>query len=365
MKTAKATALDVARHAGVSQPTVSRIFTPSARVSPDLIDRVRTTAHELGYRPNMLARSLITGRSKTIGLIVAYLKNPFYPEAIEKLSEALSQEGYHILVFFAANLAEEVDPAVEDLLDHQVDGIILASVSMSNRLTDRPSEEGIPFVLFNRGQENPDLAQVTAANFDGGRKAGRFLATGGHRRIAHISGWQKSLNVRDRQAGFIAGLEEAGLQPLRCIDSHYRRSMAIKATHELMAPPARPDAIFVGNDHMAFAVIETLRHDLGLRVPEDVSVVGYDDVQMAAWKTYDLTTLRQPDNRRVDATVHLLLRMIGGDNTGPHKIEIDSPLIVRGSARVPEGWSHEGRWAHQSGFEIRISYPLETRNDPR
>ena len=343
MKAAKATALDVARRAGISQPTVSRVFTPGAKVSKDLIDRVRTAAHELGYRPNTLARSLITGRSKTIGLIVAYLKNPFYPEAIEKLSEALNREGYHILVFFAANLAEEIDTVVEDLLDHQVDGIILASVSMSNRLTERLSQEGIPFVLFNRGQENPDMAQVTAANFDGGRKAGRFLAAGGHQRIAHISGWQKSLNGKDRQAGFIAGLADAGLEPFRCIDSHYRRGMAIDATNELMTASVKPDAIFVGNDHMAFAVIETLRCDLGLRVPEDVSVVGYDDVQMAAWKVYDLTTLRQPASRMVEATVTLLLGMIDGEDTGPRKIEIDSPLIIRGSARIPEGWTHESR----------------------
>lgn len=337
----KITALDVARRAGVSQPTVSRVFTPGAKVSPNLVNKVQTAARELGYRPNTLARSLITGRSKTIGLVVAYLNNPFYPEALEKLSVSLSERGYHIMVFIAANLAEEIDPVIDDLLDHRVDGIILASVSMSNAMTDRLSDEGIPFVLFNRGQENPNLAQVTAANFEGGRKAGHFLAAGGHQRIAHISGWQKSLNGRDRQAGFIAGLKAFDQQPLMCIDSHYRREMAIDATKHLFAGDSVPDAIFVGNDHMAFAVIETLRGDLGLRVPDDVSVVGYDDVQMSAWKVYDLTTLRQPANRMVDATVDLLLAMINGDAVESLKIEIDSPLILRSSARIPAGWSDE------------------------
>jgi DNA-binding LacI/PurR family transcriptional regulator len=303
------------------------------------MNKVQSAARELGYRPNTLARSLITGRSKTIGLVVAYLNNPFYPEALEKLSMTLSEKGYHILVFIAANLAEEIDPVIDDLLDHRVDGIILASVSMSNELTNRLSEETIPFVLFNRGQENPKLAQVTAANFEGGRKAGCFLAAGGHQRIAHISGWQKSLNGRDRQAGFIAGLKDAGMTPFKCIDSHYRREMAIDATRQLFSGKIVPDAIFVGNDHMAFAVIETLRGDLGLRVPEDVSVVGYDDVQMAGWTVYDLTTLRQPANQMVDATVDLLLAMIDGDHTGPRKIEIDSPLVLRGSARIPQGWT--------------------------
>ncbi len=341
MAQVKITALDVARRAGVSQPTVSRVFTPGARVSPKLANKVRAAALELGYRPNTLARSLITGKSRTIGLVVAYLNNPFYPEALEKLSVSLSQRGYHIMVFIAANLAEEIDPVIDGLLDHRVDGMILASVSMSNALTNRLSEEGIPFVLFNRGQENPDLAQVTAANFEGGRKAGRFLAAGGHRRIAHISGWQMSLNGRDRQAGFIAGLKEFGLEPFACIDSHYDREMAIDATKRLFAGDTLPDAIFVGNDHMAFAVIETLRGDLALNIPQDVSVVGYDDVQMAAWKTYDLTTLRQPANRMVDATVDLLLAKIDGEPVETHKIEIDSPLILRGSARIPPGWSDD------------------------
>lgn len=341
MAQAKVTALDVARRAGVSQPTVSRVFTPGSSVSAALKKKVEAAASELGYRPNTLARSLITGRSKTIGVVVAYLNNPFYPEALEKLSVALREKGYHILILIAANLAEEVDAVIEDILDHQVDGIILASVSMSNALTRRLSELGVPFVLFNRGQEDPGLACVTAANFEGGRKAARFLAAGGHKRIAHISGWQKSLNGRDRQAGFIAGLKEAGLEPFACIDSRYQREMAIEATLDLFSGDPTPDAIFVGNDHMAFAVIETLRCDLHLQVPGDVSVVGYDDVAMASWKAYDLTTLRQPANQMVDATVDLLLNMIERKDTVPQRIEIDSPLILRGSARIPPDWTEK------------------------
>ena len=120
MKETRATASDVARRAGVSQPTVSRVFTPGSRVSPDKVERVREAARELGYLPNTLARSLNTGRSCTIGVVLAYLDNPFYPEALQKLSERLRARGYHVMVFFAANLAEEVDGVVEDLLAHQV-----------------------------------------------------------------------------------------------------------------------------------------------------------------------------------------------------------------------------------------------------
>ena len=120
------TAADVAKLAGVSQPTVSRVFGVETKVSKILELKVKTAAAELGYRPNRLARTLATGRSKTIGLIVSFLDNPFYPEALEKLSLVLNESGYHILIFMAANQAEEIDTIVEDLLDNQVDGIIFA-----------------------------------------------------------------------------------------------------------------------------------------------------------------------------------------------------------------------------------------------
>ncbi len=338
MRTGRVTAAQVAKLAGVSQPTVSRVFSPNSRVSKDKQDRVRAAAHKLGYLPNTVARSLNTGRSRTIGIVLAYLKNPFYPEALEKLSVGFHEHGYQIMTFFAMNQAEEIDGVVEDLLAHQVDGIVLASVSMSNELTLRLQDYGIPFVLFNRGQEDRALASVTSANFDGGRTAAEFLVAGGHKRIAHIAGWQKSLNGRERQAGFLAGLDAAGLQPLQVIDCHYRRTVARAAVHDLFGKSPTPDALFVGNDHMAFAVLETLRNELGVDVPGDVSVVGYDDVAMAAWKVFDLTTLRQPANRMAEATVNMLVSMIEDDVPSPGRLEIESPLILRGSARVPPDW---------------------------
>lgn len=338
----KVTAADVAQMAGVSQPTVSRVFSPGTKVSKEKEERVRAAAQQLGYLPNTLARSLNTGRSYTIGVVLAYLNNPFYPEALQKISEGLSAHGYHVMVFFAANMAAEVDGVIEDLLAHQVDGIILASVSLSNQLTQRLQALNIPFVLFNRGQSDPSLPSVTTTNTEGGRIAARFLAAAGHQRIAHISGWQKSLTGHERQQGFIEGLAECNLQPFSCIDSHFRRELAINATLSLFDKSVKPDALFVGNDHMAFAVLETLRYELGLRVPEDVSVIGFDDVEMASWKTYDLTTLRQPANRMVDATITMLLNMIER-NTTEARVEIASELMIRGSARVPVNWPPPGQ----------------------
>ena len=337
----RVTAVDVARRAGVSQSAVSRVFTPGASVSTKMTDKVLKAASELGYRPNVLARSLITGRSHIIGLVVAYLENQFYPDALERLSNALQEHGYHILVFMASNDAESVDKVMDELLDYQVDGIIAASVAMSNALAARCVAAGVPVVLFNRGQDDLRLNQVTSDNVGGGRKIAEFLVAGGHRRIAHIAGWGGSSTGRDREAGFRVGLAEAGCDLVACVDGMYRRETAADAARKLFSNGTRPDAVFVGNDHMAFGVMDALRFELGLDVPGDVSVVGYDDVPLASWPAYDLTTLRQPSNRMVEATVATLLDWIEKGKDDVRKIKIDGPLMVRGSARIPEGWTDE------------------------
>ena len=336
--TEKVTSAEVARLAGVSQSAVSRVFTPGASVSAKTMEKVRAAAEELGYRPNVLARSLITGRTRIIGLVVAYLENQFYPMALELLSRALQARGYHILVFMAENSTERVAQVMSELLDYQVDGIITASVAMSNDLTTRCDGAGIPVVMFNRGQDDARLSEVTSDNVNGARRAAEFLIKGGHKRIAHVMGWQGSSTGRDRAEGFKQAMQAAGLQPFAMVDGTYSREKAAAVTRELCQGPERPDAIFVGNDHMAFAVMDTLRHELGLRVPQDVSVVGYDDVPMAAWPAYGLTTIRQPVNRMVEATVAALLNQIEGSSSAPTKVKINGPLMVRTSARIPEGW---------------------------
>ncbi len=334
----RVTSAQVAAMAGVSQSAVSRVFTPGASVSPRTAEKVRAAAEQLGYRPNVLARAMITGRSRMIGLVVAYLDNQFYPVALERLSRALQARGYHVLIFMADNDAAKTDEVVRELLDYQVDGIVTASVAMSNDLTTRCEAAGIPVVAFNRGQDDPRLSEVTSDNLAGGRKIAEFLVAGGHRRMAHIAGWQGSSTGRDRALGFRQGLEEAGLEPHAVIDGLFDRATAAEAARTLMGGPRPPDAIFVGNDHMAFAVMDAIRSDLGLRIPDDMSVVGYDDVPIAAWTAYDLTTIRQPVNRMVDAAVDTLLARVEGESE-PQKIRIEGPLIVRGSARRPEAGS--------------------------
>ena len=338
MMTAKATSLDVARLAGVSQSAVSRVFS-GASASKSTALKVRKAADELGYRPNSLARAMITGKSRIIGLVVAYLDNQFYPVALERLSNALKEQGYHILVFMAENAQDSISNVVQELIDYQVDGIITASVAMSSDLTQRCAVAGIPVVMFNRGQDGSGHSSITSANVEGGRRVADFLARAGHKRIAHIAGWEGSSTGRDRRRGFIEGLMDHNLEPLDVLDGMFDRDVASQTARTLMARADAPDAIFVGNDHMAFAVMDTLRHELGYKIPQDVSVIGYDDVPLAQWAAYDLTTLRQPVRRMVEATVETLISKIEDPERPAQKIEIDGPLIARGSARKPEGWT--------------------------
>lgn len=331
----KVTSIEVARRAGVSQSAVSRVFTPGASASKSTTQKVRAAAEELGYRPNVLARSLITGKTRMIGLVVAYLENQFYPVVLELLSRALQAKGYHVLVFMAENSTEKVAEVMEELLDYQVDGIITASVAITNDLTARCTAVGIPVVMFNRGQDDERLSEVTSDNIAGARRATEHLIAAGHRRIAHVMGWQGASTGRDRAAGFRLAMDDAGLAPHAMIDGMYSRETAAEVTRTLFAGDTRPDAIFVGNDHMAFAVMDTLRFDLGLTIPDDVAVIGYDDVPLAAWPAYNLTTIRQPVNRMVEATVDALMTQIDTPATPPRKLRIDGPLIQRGSTRKP------------------------------
>ena len=237
----KVTSLDVAERAGVSRSAVSRVFTPGASVSKTTATKVRKAAAALGYRPNMLARAMNTGRSRIIGLVVAYLENQFYPEAIERLSKALQAKGYHVLVFMASNDSDATQSVIDELLDYQVDGIIAASVGLSNDLTKRCDGLGIPMVLFNRHQYDDRLSSVTSDNVGGGRKLADFLVAGGHRRIGHIAGWEGASTQIDREAGFMAGLKAAGHSLFARGLGNFHFETAKQAARDMFGGPERPD----------------------------------------------------------------------------------------------------------------------------
>ena len=335
----KVTSLEVAKRAGVSQSAVSRVFTPGASASNKTILKVREAAQELGYRPDVLARSLIPGNTRIIGLRVAYLDNYFYPLALEKLSNYLQSEGYHVLIFMAANDTQSTDQVIDELLDYQVEGIITASVGLSSDLTARCEAAGVPVVLFNRSQDAANHSAVTSNNFSGGKTVAEFFLAAGHKRIGYIGGWEGASTQREREAGFRSALAEAGETLAAHALGQFTVEGAKKAARQMFGKSDHPDAVFVATDHMAFAVMDVLRGELNLHIPHDVSVVGYDDVPPASWAAYDLSTVRQRADLMVKETVTLMIEKIRNPASSPRHIKIDSPLIVRSSAKIPEGWT--------------------------
>ena len=344
MSQVRVTSLQVAQKAGVSQSAVSRVFTPGASASVKTIEKVQKAAAELGYRPNSLARAMVSGKSRIIGLVVAYLNNQFYPEALEKLSKKLQERGYHVLVFMASNSSANIDTVIEEILDYQVDGIIAASVALSPELSNKCREAGVPLVLFNRAHESPNMSAVTSDNYAGGEKVAKYLISAGYEKIAYLAGWEGASTQRDREAGIMDTLNASGMKLFSRGFGNFEMAQSKKATHEMFKKTAdhRPDVVFVANDHMALAVMDTLRYELGLKIPEDVAVVGYDDVPAAEWPSYDLTTVRQCSGQMVNITIDILLEEIETEGSQPRIVKIDGPLIIRGSSRKIKDGLNEG-----------------------
>ncbi len=330
------TAQDVAKLANVSQSAVSRTFTPGASVSEDTRNRVTIAAKTLGYRPNAMARSLITRRSRIIALVMSYLENQFYPLVIEKLSQQLQKQGYHVLMFISDG--DATDGVLDEILQYQIDGIVMASAMLSPTLARQCAEIGVPVVLFNRVPDTSAYARhttssVTSDNRRGGALVAQLLIERGHERIAFMAGLEQSSTNLERERGFLTAMADAGVSLYRRAVGHYSFERAQRAAREMFGESGMPpDAVFVANDHMAIAVMDVLRGELGLRVPEDVSVVGFDDVPQAAWGAYRLTTVVQSVEQMVAATVSLLHEQMQPDSQ-PRNVVIACHLVERDSVR--------------------------------
>jgi DNA-binding LacI/PurR family transcriptional regulator len=329
-----ATASDVARRAGVSQSAVSRAFTEGASIAEATRARVQEAARALGYRPNAIARSLTTRRSRIIGVAMANLHNLFYPDVLETLSRGLRARGYQLLLF-TPEAGRSADPLLREVLDWRVDGLILASTTLSSALAEECRAAGIPVLLFNRTARAAEVSSVTGENLRGGRLVARFLAAAGHRRFGFIAGIENSSTSRDRERGFTGWLVENGLgAPLREVGL-YRFDAAAAAARRLLARPDRPDAVFCGNDLMAIALAEVARHEFGLRIPRDLSVIGFDDTGPARWPSLSLTSFAQPLAPMAEAAIAMICEMIETPDAPLRQVVLRGELMVRGSARIP------------------------------
>lgn len=326
--TRRTTASDVARIAGVSRSAVSRTFTPGASVSPATRKKVEKAARELGYAPNRLARSLNKGNSNIIGMAIGYMDNKFYPALIESVSHRLAACGKSILLF-AAEADQNNDLRIEDILAYQVDGILLASAPLSSQLAEDCSARGLPIVMVNRRTEEQICTSVTGDNYNGGEEIGKFLAQNGRTRLAFMSGIEDSSTNKEREWGFLTGLQSAGRTLYARVCGNYNWTDAVDATRELMKLNPIPDAIFCANDHMAIATMEVIRHEFGLIPGVDLDIVGFDNVDIAALPSISLTTYSQPVEKMADIAVARLLE----ENTISETIRVPGELIVRGSTQ--------------------------------
>jgi DNA-binding LacI/PurR family transcriptional regulator len=298
------TARDLARHLGVSQSMVSRAFSPGASVAPEMRSRILAAAAELGYRPNVIASALSRRRSGIIGVVMGELSNPFYPAVLECLSEALRSAGFQCLLLTVPR-GEEADACLPMLRQYHVDGVVLTSANLSSAGAAHWIADGRAAVLFNRTAAGESaLHSVACDNVAGGRMAADALLAGGRRRLAFVAGRSDTSTSRERERGFREALAEQGLAVCRIEAGAFSYEAGHRAALQALEQSA--DGIFFANDILALGGLDALRHTAGLRVPDEVAVVGFDDIPMAGWPAYNLTTLRQPVEAMAQRTVDLL-----------------------------------------------------------
>jgi LacI family transcriptional regulator len=323
---------DIAREANVSQSTVSRVINKSPHVSEATRKRVQKAMARLGYAPNAAARTLITGRSNLIGLVVSNITNPFYPEVIETIVATAAEDDYNVILCNTQESLKLQTAYLELLIEHQVDGAILTSSLLDNEgLLAQLGTDRIPLVLVNRTVGGLGVDSVHMDNTAAGILVARHLVDLGHHAIAFVGGIEATSTNSARLAGLRNELHALGiaLPDEYVVHRAFTRASGYELTQQLLALPRRPTALFCGDDLIALGAMDALL-DAGLRVPEDVAVVGVDDVQAASLRQVALTTVRQPTAEMGRRAVQLLLeRMRGASGSEPIEIVLRPRLIVR------------------------------------
>lgn len=337
------TSHDVARLAEVSQATVSRVLSNDPRVRPATRERVLKVLAETRYEPNAAARAFRAGRADSIGVVVARLSYQLYPEMLEAIGAQLARLGRRMIVWDSDHGGDA--PAIRALRQGLVDGVILtAATNESEFLREVPAQRAA-VVLLNRTVDDYASDQVSSDNLDGGQRVAEYLVACGRKRIALIGGIPRASTIRDRERGFREALERLGAG----LPSHYyfrcekfTHSDGVRAVTRVLELASPPDAVFCVNDVLAMGAIDGARAR-GARVPDDLWVVGYDDIEIASWGAYDLTTVRQPMGQMVAEAIDLLLARIDArDAPVIHKC-LANALVIRGSTArhsLPEAQLH-------------------------
>jgi DNA-binding LacI/PurR family transcriptional regulator len=325
------TAQDVARTIGVSQSTISRAFSMTASISEEMKLRVIKAANKLGYQPNVIARSLITRQTNMVAIVMANLVDPFYPVVLDELVQQVQAAGFQTLLF-VPSAGQKVDDIIPNLLQYQVDAIILTSATISSAMARICAARDTPVVSFNRYVPGLKIHAVSGDNVGGGRQVADYLVATGHERLAFVAAQRDATTNRDRRSGFLSRLKQLKIETcLQEEGGEFSYEAGYAAAKRLLRQARRPDALFFASDVMAFGGIDAAR-ELGLSVPGDVSIVGYDDVPLAALPSYALTTIRQPVREMAKAAMEIL--GLGGERgaaSAPENRIVRGTLITRSS----------------------------------
>jgi LacI family transcriptional regulator len=338
-KSGAVTLRDVAAAAGVHPATASRALNPATRplVNEETAERVTEAATSLGYRPNPIARGLKTNRSYTVGVVVPDLRNPLFPPIARGIEERLEPSGYTSLLANTDNDHEREKLSFDALRARQVDGFITGTARRSHPLLLEIAATGVPVVQVNRRIDEDDLPSVVADDRGGIRLAIDHLTELGHTRIAHVAGSLEVSTGLHRYEGFLEAMAQRGLavDPAGVPNAlTYSEAEGTRLTRALLAEGQDFTAIIAGNDLMALGCIDALT-EAGLRCPEDVSVVGFNDMDWSARFSPPLTTVRVPHHRLgVDAAALLLDRLADPQSPAAHLV-LPVEMVVRGSTAPP------------------------------
>lgn len=311
-----ATLKDVALKAGVSTSAVSRTFTDGASVSEKMRRKVEKAAAELGYSPNFLARSLTTRRTKLIGLVSNNFHNPIFLEVFDLFTRGLQDRGLRPLL---VNLSDETDPeqSVKMLRQYSVDGVIVASSTLPPAFSKAFRDKGIPVVnTFGRYDSSPDVHVVGIDNVAAGRLAARELIARGYTRVGFLGGPETATSTQDRLRGFA---DEIARHPDVALRHSFATAYSFQAGRTEMVrllQAGHAEAYFCGDDVLSIGVLSAIR-DAGLGVPDDIGIIGLNDMEMASWENIALTTIHQPIRQIVDSSVELMCAMLDDPDRYP------------------------------------------------
>ncbi|WIT14160.1 LacI family DNA-binding transcriptional regulator [Paucibacter sediminis] len=333
------TSADVARHAGVSRSAVSRTFTEGASVAPETRAKVLKSAEALGYQVNMLARSMIQQQSNLVGVVVSGFDNPFLLSLLGPLTHQLALRSQAPLLMDASE-PEQLSNSLRQLMQYRISGVILTSGTPPIQLAKEYLRLRIPVAMINREPLLEGVDVINSDNRQGGALAAEVLCRAGARNLVFLNVVTGTLSPSARGAAFakaLAGQVRRGAVKLRqATAGGVSYAHGFEAARQLFAEPsARPDGVFCTNDALACGLIDGARALYGLRVPEDVKVVGFDDIPMAAYEAYALTTFRQDIGALAERAVACLAERMGAPDMPSRTLELPVSLVERRSTQIP------------------------------